>query len=982
MLEDSPPGELHKVSDDSDSASVYANGMASIFPPAPAAADSMAAATDAFDWSATPLGARADWPVSLRTAVDMMLASRFAMLIAWGPERTFLYNDAYAPFLGTRHPSALGKPMQEVWPDVWDDIGPFVERALAGETVAIENLHLVMTRNGYSEDTWWSFSYSPLRGDAGEIAGMLDVAVDTTPTVLAGRRIAEEGARLADSEARFRALVSSTSDVIYRMSADWQEMQQLDGRGFLADTDAPSIRWVEAYIPDDDRPGVLAAIDEAIGAKKPFVFEHRVRQADGSIGWAASRAVPILGDDGAIVEWFGTATDITSAHEARAALATSREKLELATRAARMGQFDFWPQTGRLEWDVRCKELFGLNPDAPITYETAFLAGVHPDDRDAADAAVRASLDPDGTRLFDTEYRTIGIEDGIERHIHAQGIAMFDGDLPIRLIGTVQDVTADRRARAELREVEQRLRLAGRATNDAVWDWNFRDDHVTWNVALEHVYGHRLATVEPTGAWWIAHIHPDDRPRIDASIHAVVDGTGTDWADEYRFARADGSYADVFDRGFVLRDEAGVPQRMVGAMLDVSDRKAIERRLTEEVVETAAERDRAEEALRQSQKMEAVGQLTGGLAHDFNNLLTGISGALEMMQVRIAQGRVNELEKYSVAAHGAVRRAAALTHRLLAFSRRQTLDPKPTDVNKLIFGVEELIRRTVGPQVEVETVGKAGIWTTLVDPNQLENAIINLCINARDSMPDGGRITIETANKWLDQRAARERDLDAGQYVAICVTDTGTGMSADVVSHAFEPFFTTKPMGEGTGLGLSMIYGFARQSVGQVRIYTEIGIGTTMCIYLPRHLTEASDEDDGISAASVATIAEASGSANCCVLVVDDEPTVRMLVVEVAQDLGYDVIEAFDGPSAMRLLQTHPGIDLLITDVGLPGGMNGRQVADAMLAQRPQLRILFITGYAENAVIGNGQLSPNMALVTKPFAMDALAQRIREIMAQ
>ncbi|WP_398473407.1 ATP-binding protein, partial [Tardiphaga sp.] len=462
---------------------------------------------------------------------------------------------------------------------------------------------------------------------------------------------------------------------------------------------------------------------------------------------------------------------------------------------------------------------------------------------------------------------------------------------------------------------------------------------------------------------------------------------GTDWSDEYRFARADGTYADVLDRGYVLRDEGGAPIRMVGAMLEVSARKAVERqlqqdrqRLAEEVEETAAERDRAEEALRQSQKMEAVGQLTGGLAHDFNNLLTGISGALEMIQLRVAQGRVNELERYSVAAQGAVRRAAALTHRLLAFARRQTLDPKPTDVNRLMFGIEELIRRTVGPQIEVETVGKAGIWTTLVDPNQLENALINLCINARDAMPEGGRITIETANKWLDERAARERDLGSGQYVSICVTDTGTGMTADVAAHAFEPFYTTKPMGEGTGLGLSMIYGFARQSGGQVRIYTEVGMGTTMCIYLPRHVAENSVVEVGAELDEKILSALNRPSAVGRVLVVDDEPTVRMLVVEVTQELGYDVIEAIDGPSALRVLENQPAIDLLITDVGLPGGMNGRQVADAMVSILPELKVLFITGFAENAVMGNGQLSPNMALVTKPFAMEVLAAKIQDIM--
>ena len=677
--------------------------------------------------------------------------------------------------------------------------------------------------------------------------------------------------------------------------------------------------------------------------------------------------------------------DLTDRRRTEIELERSREELELAARAAKMGRFDYRPGDDSLVWDDRCRELFGLPPAAPVTYEGSFLAGLHPDDRDRAAAAVAAVLDPDNDHDFELEYRTIGIEDGKLRHIIAHGFAFFDGREPIRLIGTVQDVSRDREASAALREVEERLRLAGRATNDAIWDWDFRTNQVIWNEAIERAYGHRMDELQPTGEWWLEQIHPDDRERVTRGIHDVIHGIGSEWAEEYRFARADGSHADVLDRGYVIRDADGNSVRMVGAMLDMSARKAIERQLERdkigleaEVAATAAERDLAEEALRQAQKMEAVGQLTGGLAHDFNNLLAGISGALEMMQIRIAQGRVYELEKYSIAAQGAVKRAAALTHRLLAFSRRQTLDPKPTDVNRLLFDLEELIRRTVGPEITVETVGKAGLWTTLVDPNQLENAIINLSINARDAMPDGGRITIETANKWLDARAARDRDLDPGQYVSICVTDTGTGMTDDVVNRAFDPFFTTKPLGEGTGLGLSMIYGFARQSGGQVRIYTELGHGTTMCIYLPRHTDVAPVAERPGEATAPLTEQRPAGSG--CILVVDDEPTVRMLVVEVVEELGYDVIEAADGASALAAIHANPGIDLLITDVGLPGGMNGRQVADGAIALRPDLKVLFMTGYAENAVIGNGQLAPNMALLTKPFPMDALAARIQEIL--
>lgn len=383
---------------------------------------------------------------------------------------------------------------------------------------------------------------------------------------------------------------------------------------------------------------------------------------------------------------------------------------------------------------------------------------------------------------------------------------------------------------------------------------------------------------------------------------------------------------------------------------------------------------RAEEQLRQSQKMEAVGQLTGGLAHDFNNLLAGISGSLELLQTRMTQGRLNELDRYIGAAQGAAKRAAALTHRLLAFSRRQTLDPKATNLNRLVGGMEELIRRTVGPSVEIEVTAAAGLWMTLIDPGQLENALLNLCINARDAMPDGGRLTIETANLELDNQAAREHELPPGQYVSLSVADTGTGMSPDVIKRAFDPFFTTKPIGMGTGLGLSMVYGFARQSGGQIGICSEVGYGTKMCLYLPRHHGEEDGTENAGSLARTERVEQGK-----TVLVVDDEPTVRMLVIEVLEDLGYVAIEAGDGAAGLRVLRSEVSIDLLITDVGLPGGMNGRQVADAGREVRPGLKVLFITGYAENVAVGDGNLGPGMQVLTKPFVIEALASRIQEL---
>jgi signal transduction histidine kinase/CheY-like chemotaxis protein len=397
--------------------------------------------------------------------------------------------------------------------------------------------------------------------------------------------------------------------------------------------------------------------------------------------------------------------------------------------------------------------------------------------------------------------------------------------------------------------------------------------------------------------------------------------------------------------------------------------------LEQEVEKRSAELMKTEEALRQSQKMEAVGQLTGGIAHDFNNILAGIGGSLEMAQARIAQGRIADTERFLTGAKSAVRRAASLTERLLAFSRRQTLDPKPVDVNGLVNGMLDLIARSVGPTIAIEAVGAAGLWTVFADAGQLENALLNLSINSRDAMPDGGKLTIETSNRWMDERAAKARDLKPGQYVSLCVSDTGTGMTPDVVERAFDPFFTTKPIGQGTGLGLSMVYGFAGQSGGAARIYSEPGKGTMICIYLPRHMGEVVEAGEATS--DFADPAPVAGGET--VLVVDDEPLVRMLCVEQLEELGYAVIEAGDGPSALKILATKQPIDLLVTDVGLPRGMNGRQLADAARMHRPDLEVLFVTGYAENAVLNHGHLEPGMHIMTKPFEMEVFARRVRDL---
>jgi PAS domain S-box-containing protein len=533
-----------------------------------------------------------------------------------------------------------------------------------------------------------------------------------------------------------------------------------------------------------------------------------------------------------------------------------------------------------------------------------------------------------------------------------------------KLIGFAKisrDVTEQRAAQLAALESERRFRLLVEGVTDYAIFMLSPEGYVTnWNAGAERIKGYTAAEI--VGQHFSRFYTPEDAEAdIPSRTLDTARREGRSEAEGWR-RRKDGSrfWASVvvdaiYDEGELIG--------FAKITRDLSERREAQKQL-----------EAAREQLFQAQKMEAIGQLTGGLAHDFNNLLAGIVGCLELLRTRLAQGRIGELERYITAAQGASSRAAALTHRLLAFARRQTLDPRPTDANKLVADMEELVQRTVGPAIQVETAQAIGLWPTLCDPNQLENAILNLCINARDAMPESGRLTIETANMWLDARAARERDMQPGQYVAICVSDTGVGMSSEVKARAFDPFFTTKPTGQGTGLGLSMIYGFTQQSGGQVRIYSEEGEGTTVRIYLPRHQGEA-DEEQEQAMLSEAPRAEAGET----VLIVDDEPSVRMLVTDVLEELGYAAVEAADGVAGLKLLESDMRIDLLITDVGLPGGVNGRQMADAARRVRPKLRVLFITGYAENASIGNGRLAPGMHVMVKPFGMEMLASRIRAI---
>jgi PAS domain S-box-containing protein len=513
-----------------------------------------------------------------------------------------------------------------------------------------------------------------------------------------------------------------------------------------------------------------------------------------------------------------------------------------------------------------------------------------------------------------------------------------------------------------VQEVGERVKAAierARAERDRLWDLSqdllARADAAGMMSAVNPAWTQVLGWSENEllTRGYAGFMHPDDRA---ASLEAIAL-----MARSHRPTRFENRVA-VRNGGWKSIEWTAAPEP------DGLNFVAVGRDLTESKTRES-ELETAREALRQSQKMEAIGQLTGGIAHDFNNMLTGIIGGLNLVQRNIASGRLDRVDRYIDAAHTSAQRAASLTSRLLAFGRRQSLDLQVIDVNAMVTGMSELLARTLGEQTMLETHLREDLWTASSDSNQLESALLNLCINARDAMPGGGKLTVETDHVHLDERYTRDHpEVIPGEYIALSVRDTGIGMPPSIVEKAFEPFFTTKPVGQGTGLGLSMIYGFARQSGGHARIYSEVGLGTTVTLFLPRArgraymgLQSASDYPAGLGET---------------VMIVEDDPSVRMFVTEVLQDIGYRTIEATEAQTAIPLLQAKGAIDLLVTDVGLPG-LNGRQLAKIARETRPGLKVLFITGYAQNATVRSECLDEGTEMLTKPFSVEALAIKIR-----
>jgi PAS domain S-box-containing protein len=999
----------------------------------------MGARMRAHDWTRSPLGPPECWPQSLRTTVSLILNSRFPMFVAWGPELGFLYNDDYVPILGAKHPAALGRPFAEIWDEIWSDIGPLAERALAGEATFHEDMPLTMLRKGYEEQTYFTFSYSPVRDESGRIGGMYCACTETTAEVKARSSLKAEQERLRDlfrQAPGFMAVLRSPEHV-FELTND-AYLQLVGYRDLVGKT-------VREALPDVAGQGFFELLDRVYKSGEAFVGSRLPVRVQREVGGPPEERFvdfvyqPIADGHGEVSGIFVEGTDVTEAVRSEQALRASEERLRIAQRTGGIGSFELVPSTGMLYPSEQFCRLWWLpiRPEMPVADA---LARIHPDDRHRI---VTGESNLPENALAYVEYRIVNPHTGSMRWMARRGEAVAD-EHGTRYVGVSYDISDRKAAEEALLAETQALEILNRTGSGVAAELDL--DRLVQLVTA--------AGVELTGAAFGAFFYnvvdeqgerytlyaisgvPREEfskfpmPRNTHVFAPTFEGSGIlrsgDITKDERYGRNDPHFgmprghlpvrsylavpvisrtgevlgglffghpdADVFDARAerLMEGVAGQAATAIdnarlfeAAQRDIAERRRAEEALQQlnatledQIAERTEQLRRNEEALHHAQKMEAVGQLTGGIAHDFNNLLTGIIGSLDLMQTRMLQGRTGDIDRYAKAAIASANRAASLTHRLLAFSRRQPLDPKPVNANKLVSSIEDLLRRTIGPSITLEFVMAGGLWTTLCDPNQLESAILNLIINARDAMPEGGKLVIETANAHLDDTyVARQRDVTPGQYVAICVTDTGTGMPADVMARAFDPFFTTKPIGQGTGLGLSMVYGFAKQSEGHAKIYSEAGRGTTVKIYLPRH---RGDDEQGETMPRVAELPKVGAGET--VLVVEDEPVVRDVVVEILQDLGYQPLQATDGPSGLKVLQSRRRIDLLVTDVGLPGGINGRQLADLARERRPELKVLFITGYAENAAIAAGFLEAGMEMITKPFATDAFGAKVRAML--
>ena len=694
------------------------------------------------------------------------------------------------------------------------------------------------------------------------------------------------------------------------------------------------------YVPEH-RPVIEAAFQRCVGEGVPFDLVLRIVTGKGRCIWVRTIGEPDRDPEGRIIGAWGAFQDVDELMQARARSEATEKRLTETLNSISEG-FMVLDQGWKITFANRAATAALMRADGELVGRNIW--DEFPEARGSQfDRSYREAILTGKAVTFEEYFPPLETWFEVRAHPTPEGLAIH-----------FRDVTERHRSLEALRASEERFRLVTNVTNDVIWDRDFATDECWWNEHMALQFGHE-AEVSRLPGFWASHIHSEDRERVLTSLKAVLGGARNDWSDEYRFMRADGSQAQVVDQGLVIRDAEGAPVRMLGSMVDVTRR-----------TETEAQ-------LREAQKLEAVGQLTGGVAHDFNNLLTVIIGTAEALAERLGDDAESVLLAEMTSA--AAQRGAELTSRLLAFARRQPLEPQATDIARLIMEFDPILRRTLSEEIDLEVVARGPLWRAMVDPGQLETAVLNLVINARDAMAQGGRLTIEACNVSLDETYARmHQEVTVGEYVLVSVSDSGCGMPPDIALRVFEPFFTTKEVGQGSGLGLSMVYGFAKQSHGHVKIYSEPGEGTTIRLYLPRAhaVQETVPADRGPARAMV--------GGHERVLVVEDDPMVRDHVARQLRGLGYAVTEVSDGQKALEHLKSDADYDLLFTDVVMPGGLNGRQLAQAARLLHPNLRVLFTSGYTENAIVHNGRLDPGVHLLSKPYRKRDLADKVRRVL--
>jgi PAS domain S-box-containing protein len=927
---------------------------------------------DHYDWSMTSLGAIDAWAPVLRTTVELILRSPVPIVTLWGEDGVMIYNDAYSGFAGARHPALLGSRVREGWAEIAEFNGNVMRVGLAGGTLSYRDHELTLHRSGKPEQVWMDLDYSPIVDQDGAVVGVIAIVVETTAKVRAEQSLSGERGRLHamfEQTPGFMAVLAGPQHVFESANPAWVALAA--GRDPLGRTMAEAM-------PESVPQGLVALLDEVYLTGRAHSARARpvwLAQSDGmrQLHHLDFVCQPLRHAGGAVFGIFVQGSDVTGRVHAEAGLRESEAKFGAFAQAM---PHQVWTATpdGKLDW-------FNEQVHAYTGLDHASLAGIgwtrliHPDDQGAATTRWAVAL-ASGTG-FDAEFRLRGA-DGSYRWQLARALALRgeDGE-PVRWIGTNIDIedqkVTTRRLEQLNADLEQQVALRT-AERDRMW-------RLSKDIMLIGTFDGTVEAVSPAFAatlGWTEHdivgrnflqmVHPDDQDATMAQMASLGDGHDV-YKFENRYRRRDG--------GWCLLSWSAAP--------DAHHIHAIGRDITADR-EQAEQIRRTELALQQSQKMETVGKLTGGVAHDFNNLLQVISGNLQLMEMGVEAGGAGadagELPRWIGNARSAVEKGAKLASYLLAFGRRQPLEPKVVRISRVIGHMEDMLRRALGGQIEVELVVAGSLWNTAVDVAQLENAVLNLAINARDAMgargSGPGRLRIEAGNATLDELYCRTHgDVAPGQYVMLAVTDTGTGMTPEVLQRAFEPFFSTKEEGKGSGLGLSMVYGFVKQSGGHVKIDSVPGQGTTVRIYLPRTLAP----EESLGAAEQSHEHEGAVGGSETILVAEDDAAVRATVVEMLTELGYRVLKAVDAAGALAVVESGVQVDLLFTDVVMPGPLRSPDLARMARERLPDLAVLFTSGYIEDAIVHGGRLDPGVELLGKPYTRASLARRVRQVLA-